>query len=366
MKIAIIGAGKSGLACAYELEKYGISPVIYERNGYIGEQWAHVVATMEIINRPKKDDKIYLKENFDIELKPINKLKKVIHKSPNKTTTIKGNLGYLYKSDRDVDSVKYQLYSKLKNTKVLFNEAGDYELLSKEYDYVVIGTGNGIYPDEMGCWIELVSAYVRGATVIGDFNPQTLIVWLNKDYCKNGYAYLTPFDKKKASLTLVTTDVNEKEIDYYWEAFLAGIDIKYKIIEEFKLAHNLGYAYPRIYKNIIFVGNSAGGVDPFLGFGMLNAITMGVAAARTIAKGWDYEKQIKPVIQNNLEMKRFRKAFDNLNNKGYDNLMTAISLPGIKHLLYYTPINVTKVGAVSLDLWEKIKSINKNDIRDSL
>lgn len=36
MRVAIIGAGISGLSCAYELEKNGIDPVIFEKNGRIG------------------------------------------------------------------------------------------------------------------------------------------------------------------------------------------------------------------------------------------------------------------------------------------------------------------------------------------
>ncbi len=60
MKVAIIGAGLAGLSCAHELEKYGVRPVIYEKNSYIGEQISHVSAILEIINRPIKDVVKYL------------------------------------------------------------------------------------------------------------------------------------------------------------------------------------------------------------------------------------------------------------------------------------------------------------------
>jgi len=36
MRVAIIGAGLAGLSCAHELERYGVSPVIFEKNSYIG------------------------------------------------------------------------------------------------------------------------------------------------------------------------------------------------------------------------------------------------------------------------------------------------------------------------------------------
>ncbi|PRX33582.1 flavin-dependent dehydrogenase [Orenia metallireducens] len=359
MKVAIIGAGKAGLSCAHELEQYGIKPVIYEKNGYIGELGPCYCKYGNNGNRPIKNPMLYLKNNFGIKIKPLNKLTKVVHKAPHKTTTIKGSLGYLYKSDRDEDSVKYQLYSQLKNTKVVFNQVGDYELLAKKYDHVVISTGNPNYTKQLGCWQELVNSYVRGATVIGEFDPRALIVWLDKEYCKNGYAYLTPFNDKKASLTLITTDVNEKEIDHYWEIFLDRANINYKIIEEYKLKHNLGIAYPKVYKNMIFAGASAGGLDPFLGFGLINAIDMGVAAARTIIKGWSYEKQIKDIIKRNFELKKFREAYNKLDNKDLDNLISVIGLPGIRHLTYYSPLNITQIGSLAIKLMEKIKSINE-------
>ncbi len=37
LKVAIIGAGTSGLSCAIELERHGIYPEIFERNSFIGE-----------------------------------------------------------------------------------------------------------------------------------------------------------------------------------------------------------------------------------------------------------------------------------------------------------------------------------------
>jgi len=33
MKVAIVGAGLSGLSCAIELERHKIKPVIFEKNG---------------------------------------------------------------------------------------------------------------------------------------------------------------------------------------------------------------------------------------------------------------------------------------------------------------------------------------------
>ena len=38
MRVAIIGAGLSGLSCALELERHGIKPDIFEKKDYVGEE----------------------------------------------------------------------------------------------------------------------------------------------------------------------------------------------------------------------------------------------------------------------------------------------------------------------------------------
>lgn len=344
MKVAIIGAGVSGLSCAHELEKHGINAEIYEINSYIGEQHPHVSAILEIIHRPIKDSVKYFSKQLGIDIKPLNTVNTIIHNSPNRKTTIKGNFGYLFLRDKQGMNLKLQIYSQLKNTPVFFNQPGDYVPLSKQYDYVVIANGDSNFTEELGCWNERVKTYVRGATVWGDFDPNTLVVWINKDYCKNGYAYLTPYDNKRASVALVVTEVNEKEVDPYWKLFLDTENFTYNIIEEFTLEHKSGHVYPHKLDNLYFAGDAGGVIDPFLGFGQMSSVTMGVMAARSIAQGKDYEKLISNIVKNNIRLMNFRKLYDRTTNFGYDILMTSVGIPGLKHVLYHTPLNIVKIG----------------------
>lgn len=232
---------------------------------------------------------------------------------------------------------------------------GDYKLLSKEYDYVVIANGDVNFTKELGCWFEWVNTSVRGAVVLGDFDPNTLTVWVNKKYCKYGYAYLTPYNNRKASLNLVVTDVNLEEVDRYWELFIYTENIKYKIVEEFKDKHISGHVYPHRVGNLFLAGNAGGMLDPFLGFGVVSSIVSGVMAARSIVRNKDYEKLLKEVVNKNIQLYEFRKAFNKLENPSLDVVIQSIGLPIIKHLMYYTPLNVVKHGANLFKLTSKKK-----------
>ena len=359
MRVAIIGSGVAGLSCALELERLGITPVIFEKNSYIGDQISHISALLTVQHRPIRNAISYLKNKLNISLAPVNIINNLTHFSPHKTTVIKGDFGYFIRRGKENDSLINQFHSQLKNTSVTFNTFADYEPLSKEYDYVVIADGTSSFTKELGCWHDMVTTYVRGAIVLGDFDPNTLVMWINKDYCKNGYAYMTPFNNKKASIILVVTDANEKEVDHFWELFLYYENIKYTIVEEYKLAHDTGLVYPHKVDNIYFAGNSGGAIDPFLGFGQLSSIIMGVMAARSIVNGADYEKLIKNIVKQNHQLYQMRKAFNNADNDMYDVIVSSIGLPGIKHLLYYTNFNVVKNGAAMLKLMAKNREKNK-------
>ncbi len=345
MKVAIIGGGYSGLSCAWELEKYGITPDVFERDPSVDETYPHVTAVLNITHRTVKDAFCFFADKYKLELEPLKTLNEIVHTSPHNVRTLKGNFGYLVDNYRGEKTIKMQLYNKLKASNVIFNVTADYKELEKAYDYVVIATGDYKIAKELGCWQLWTNSYVKGAYIEGSFKPHKMYMWINQDFSKHGYAYMTPFDEYRASIINIVSDVNESEVDSYWDIFYPYADNNYNILEEFKLNHQAGYVYPLQVTNKIFVGNSAGGIDPYLGFGLFNSVVTGISAARTIAKGVDYEAQIKDIIKRNLYMRQFRKTFNVLSQKDYDKILAFIGVPGIKQLLYDSNFNVEKAGA---------------------
>jgi len=361
MKVAIIGAGVSGLACAHELERYNIKPVIFEDLDFIGDRESHISVLLKIMDRPIKDSLKYFSDICHLDIKPVNIIKQLTHNSANKKVVLNSdNFGYFLKRGKETDSLKVQIHSQIKNTEILFGQKPDCKTLAKEFDFVVVANGSPETTKEFSAWTEWISGWVVGAIVEDTFNPNELIMWINRKYCKNGYAYLTPYDNKKASISLFLPYVTQEEARYYWTQFWAIEKLEYKIIEEFMLEHYSGYTNPHRINNIYFVGNAGGAVSPFLGFGQLNSITMGVFAAKSIVEGIEYEKLIKSILDKDKALYEIRKAFDGLNNNGYDNVIGILGFPGIKSLAYDTNINVTKYSAKVLSLINKQNSKNKS------
>ncbi len=182
LKVAIIGAGITGLACAHELERHNISPSIIERKSFIGDIETHVTASISVMNRPLPDWVDYVKDNYDINIEPLNVIKKISHYSPNKKAIVKGKLGYLFKRSYEPDAIMGQLYSQLNKSNLILSEYADYEVLKEQFDYVVIANGDSNYTKELGCWQQRVSGWIRGAVVLGSFDPTEVIMWIIKSY----------------------------------------------------------------------------------------------------------------------------------------------------------------------------------------
>lgn len=77
MKVAIMGAGISGLACAIMLEKHRIDPVIFESRDMVGDRFVNGEVVLSMFTRPVNDSIAYLSEQFGIFLHPAASISKL-------------------------------------------------------------------------------------------------------------------------------------------------------------------------------------------------------------------------------------------------------------------------------------------------
>ncbi len=341
MKVAVIGAGAAGMACTHELERYGIQPDVFEQKHRAGELFDHCAASLELFTRPH-DPLTYLKNNYNINIKPINKVESIIMKSPSKTVPIKGDLGYFFLRGHDPASAETQLYNSLKS-KVHFNTRGDYADLARQYDYVVVANGQYDITRTLGLWSNLYQTYLIGANVIGDFDLTSMTMWINTRFAKTAYAYLAPMEKNRAFLGLVVPNTTPDQAREYWKLFWEIEKHPWEMVYEIIVEHVSGYVYPHAVENILLAGTSGGFLEPFLGFGLLSSMQSGVLAGRAIATGNNYENLLKQLKEDMKHSLVFREMFANLGNADMDRLVSALGAPGIKQFIYNTNVDIVRM-----------------------
>lgn len=351
MKVAIIGAGTAGLACAIELERQGISPVIFERNDFIGEYHPHVSAFLGLITRPVSDPIKYINQQMRIKIKPLNPFRKVIHHSPNNQFTVTGDLGYFMIRGKEESSIKNQLHNQVKSP-VNFNSFVQPEDLENEFDYIVVADGHWASPTRYGIWQEKLRAWLKGGIFAGNFEDDTLEMWLDNELTKGVYIYLAPYSKNKAVIAQVVQNIEHEELNDYWHRFLQTHDIlkKYDMLESWELPHHTGSVTTNRVGKIYFIGAAGGSAEPFLGFGQFHAIVSGVMAARSIAQGTDINQLLTALTKKNEALGTLRPLLNNATNQDLDRLLAFMKTPGIRSLIYRTNIDIITLLSSGLKL----------------
>lgn len=363
MKIAIIGAGLAGLACAIECERLGIIPDVFERDESVGWPWPCTVHWLNVLQREMGDVREYLRETYHLDLKPLNELRSLIMKSPNKEAKIDGKLGYIMARGKHRESVENQLFVTLKRTPVHFNRIADYKELSRKYDYVVVATGKDTAPKELGVWENYGLVHLRGGLVFGAFEPTSSTVYFNTEYAGRGYARLAPWSSTQAVVGLCNIGCSEYDVDKFYADF-----IKRENLAHLEFYHKFSlpiFSTGRVSKfklgNVLLVGRSAGLTERLLGTGAVEALVSGILAARAMIQDLDYESLVRTLQEHVDNISVFRNPYENLDNAGFDKLVTIINTPGIKQAVYNTGINfVDLAGGILKKVYKAEKLLADN------
>lgn len=361
MKVAIIGAGLSGLSCAIALKRNGITPVIFEKSGQIGDSPTYLVAVLRLFHNSLRSPMSFLEKNYGIELTALNPLKEIIMISPRKQITARGNLGHIFTKGPEPTSIESQLAS-IAGIPISFNTTIDINQIKNDYDYIIVASGSYEIPKALGVWNLTFQSRIRIATLTGNFKPGLMKIWLNKYYSKNGYAYQLTKNETEAELTLIVSDSTPAELDNNWNKFLACEDIKYTMTKIHDIEHHVGFAKPVQLGNIYFIGNVGGMADNFLGFGSMRSIQSGFIAAHSIIDKKDYYSLLEPIQKDINGLHEYRKMINNLTNEDYDKLLTFIGFPIMKQLLYNNALYKAKYGIFFPKLVTSMKNKKNNPL----
>jgi len=328
MKVAIMGAGLSGLACAITLENNGVEPTIFEKRNMVGDRFVNAGSMFSILDRPINDSIVYLSDKYNINLTPIDKTKKLVFHSKDETSSINGDLGYSNIRGRHENSFEHQLQKQVK-AKINYNSKHEYEMLCKEFDYVVLATGDGEYSSHLGNFRCDLTCTLKGATVVGDFITSISHVWFNYELLPKGFAYLIPFSEKEANFVINYPDYPQTiklDINNLWQQFYnkacKDFDQNLRITDKFEVTkYMLGLCnHPKI-ENTYFVGNCFNSISPGLGFGQLTSILTGIYSAYDLCGIAKYEELVKPLVQNYKHSLVLRKYLENLDDNNLNKIV---------------------------------------------
>jgi len=346
MKVAIIGAGISGLCCAIELQRHGITPTIFEKTKILGDKPGYLVATLRLFYRSYRSPMSFIKSKYGISIVPEHPINEMVMVSPNKTLSTKGNHGYAFLKGIAENSLEHQLAAYL-DVPIEFDSDIKIQDVKKDFDYIIVAAGDRTIPNALNLWTTTFMAKCRLATISGSFDQNTLVFYLNKSYGKNGYGYLLAKNANEAELLLAVSDITTDKMDYYWNEFLITENIKTQVIQYHNFEHTIGYPSTNQFENIYFAGNSGGMIDDFLGFGTLRAIESGILAARSIVQNKDYNKLLEPLKKEVKQLYEYRKMLNVLTNKDLDFDMSIIATPGLKQMIYNNPLYKAKYGMLA-------------------
>ncbi len=280
---------------------------------------------------------VYLLHNIP-ETEPDRLMKRIKLHSPNITASLNGKLGFFYevggtngieaKARKNIErllpihySTKIENKSQLQDKFQIIVAADGYRsTLASEAGLLVSRT-----PKQIGVGV--------GFTVKGDFDPESIEIWLDNYFSLNGYSYVIPFSEHEASLVSASVGKTVNQAAYVerlkelmqlrkWELCGAWVDFE------------SWYAFSSYTKeNLYVVGNAGSFTESAFGFGLKWAMQSAKLCARAIHENIDYNYLIrKELLPDFQSFQVIRKSFETANDIGYDKFVKRFKNPLVKRL----------------------------------
>lgn len=354
MRVAIMGAGLSGLTCALTLEKWGIKPTILEKRDQVGDRFVNGEIFLGILHRPISDALSYLADKYKIFLQPTSNIQKLVIFSENKKAEVEGLLGFTSIRGRHPNSLEAQLARQV-SSPIQFNSQYSYEDLLKEYTHIIMATGDAAYAVKVKNYQTDLTVSLKGATFEGKFDPYTVYAWLDNRIAPRGYSYLIPYSEQEANGVIAYPDYLENRDvnpDQLWHKFLKRLNTDLGIFSNqdnhFQITNYLiGHCNSPRIANTFFTGNCFGSLMPFLGFGQFGALLTGIYAAQDLLGLKDYEKSTNRLIKSYQNSLVLRRGIEKLNNQGFDSIVESLS-GRLGNKIFNTRFNVLEMASYLL------------------
>lgn len=275
----IAGAGLAGLTAAINLAINGENVTVLEKNGDVGEQ---IKENAQMLPNwlSKNDDIIGDLEKCNVKINPVGAIyaikifingnkAAISSRRPMGFTVLRGgrrSLEYYIKRQAERNGVKFE-----------FKRVGP-----RNADIIATGKAKP-------------NAVIYGQVFEGDFDHNTAKVFIDQANAPNGYGYLYPHDRKRASLVIARTTYHNTNLKQGLENMIAKQEENLgelngaERLYDFGGSSNFFLTKSAIKHGSLHVGESAGFQDPLFGFGMRYAISSGYLAALSLIKHVDYD-----------------------------------------------------------------------------
>jgi flavin-dependent dehydrogenase len=159
----------------------------------------------------------------------------------------------------------------------------------------------------------------------------TIFVLQNSKFCPYGYMCVIPYSKNEATIILGNFNPNNRsklKQDYkralqkipQFQEYIQGATIKH----ELHGIGNFGLPSSTVNGTTLFVGERAGLLEAFRGFGIHNAILSGYAAGFSLANGSNYNNLWRKLLYKSLERGLLRRIAENEMNLSSERILNEL------------------------------------------
>lgn len=345
MKIAIVGAGISGLACAHELERLGIAAEVFEKRDRVGARFANTELLPQMLQLdPGRDLFDRLQNEYNLPLQPSGIFGRLFIQGPTQSVRLVGDFGYLTLRGDDERSLERQLARHLQSPIHFSADVSPLEL-AQRFDRVVIATGTRAFVRERGLWRDNLHWWGCGASVKGDFRPDEVRIYLGTEISGTGYGYMSPMDERRATAGVGIPGGTEADIRAYWQRFRAAVPLPLPEQPDFVLPFEVGLPVTLTDGPFLFLGNAAGFQEPMFLGGQHMSLLSGVLGARYLAQGDPSLHHLwKRYRRHYRELLYLRRVANRVTNAHFDGLIRLAKAPGAAWVGTQTPLSPIRLA----------------------